>query len=420
MYKRQLIGITGAPVGCSHVGDLPILARDIHNEIHELTLRNVHYVPASHYTIVSVRELNKGNAAVEFDDRKRIALSSGTVFEFGLEEGVFVWQVARLRDGYTATDVPPGRAAPLYENGPTGHNLAARSLVPDGAAISDDQASSSSIHAAGATAYVSNLRSDAAAYNLYRRFHIGLQAMQQLHTFVADAPANIASATYLTAASNDPPQVPILTTTWCSSHCGRLVHGEVLGPFPPSAVGGHRWLIILVDDHSRWRKSYSLATHSGAGTIVRRFISELMALTSVTKTDASRPQGALVAGASGPSLSYLFKESLDEAAVDSLGVPKYNQPLNAVAEYEVRQIMRLLFLDMGDSGAPASFWSYAAAHACDVLNNTSRPSGCTKSSTELVTGSQPKIMRILPFGCKIYALIPAQRVGKTNPARSRS
>ncbi len=104
-----------------------------------------------------------------------------------------------------------------------------------------------------------------------------------------------------------------------------------------------------------------------------------------------------------------------------LGVPRYNQPLNTGAEHdEVSAIMRLLSLDMRDSGAPASFWPYAAAHACDVLNNTSRPSGCTKSSSELVTGSRPKVMRILPFGCKIYALIPAQRVGKANPARPRS
>ncbi len=73
-------GITGAPVGCSPIGDLPILARDVNNDIHALTLRNVHYVPASHYTIVSVRELNKGNVTVDFDDRKRVTLSSGWLF----------------------------------------------------------------------------------------------------------------------------------------------------------------------------------------------------------------------------------------------------------------------------------------------------------------------------------------------------
>ena len=91
-----LLGINGAPVGCSHIGDLPVLARDSNNNVHTLTLRNVHYVPASHYSVLSVRELNKGNVTVEFDDRMRITLASNVVFEFGLEEGIFVWQVARL------------------------------------------------------------------------------------------------------------------------------------------------------------------------------------------------------------------------------------------------------------------------------------------------------------------------------------
>ena len=75
---------------------------------------------------------------------------------------------------------------------------------------------------------------------------------------------------------------------------------------------------------------------------------------------------------------------------------------------------------MRDSGAPDAFWPFAAAHACDVLNHTSRPDGSALSTFELATGNVPKIMDILPFGCKTYALIPSPRVGKMNPAKPRS
>ena len=88
---------------------------------------------------------------------------------------------------------------------------------------------------------------------------------------------------------------------------------------------------------------------------VRRFTAEFIALSSQAAGDASRPVGALSTGAGGAYLSYLFKASIDEVTIDRQPKPAYSKPLHTVAEHEIRQIMRLMKLDMRDSDAPADF-----------------------------------------------------------------
>eukprot|EP00965_Chrysotila_dentata_P132365 4376929-Pleurochrysis_carterae.AAC.1 len=56
------------------------------------------------------------------------------------------------------------------------------------------------------------------------------------------------------------------------------------------------------------------------------------------------------------------------------------------------------------SGAPASFWTYAVAHSVDVLNRTTGPPHSPMSSYECLTGVKPRIMPILPFGCRAFAV----------------
>eukprot|EP00965_Chrysotila_dentata_P124005 4098910-Pleurochrysis_carterae.AAC.1 len=65
------------------------------------------------------------------------------------------------------------------------------------------------------------------------------------------------------------------------------------------------------------------------------------------------------------------------------------------------------------AGAAASFWTYAASHAVDILNRSTGPPRCRQSSFECLTGQKPKIMPILPFGCRAYAVKPRVAYSKT-------
>eukprot|EP00965_Chrysotila_dentata_P112394 3715674-Pleurochrysis_carterae.AAC.1 len=76
--------------------------------------------------------------------------------------------------------------------------------------------------------------------------------------------------------------------------------------------------------------------------------------------------------------------------------------------------MELARANLVASKAPASFWTFAVLHATDVLNRTTGPPPrLSMSSYEALTGRKPRIMPILPFGCRAYAVKPRPSFSKT-------
>eukprot|EP00965_Chrysotila_dentata_P233949 6199888-Pleurochrysis_carterae.AAC.1 len=75
--------------------------------------------------------------------------------------------------------------------------------------------------------------------------------------------------------------------------------------------------------------------------------------------------------------------------------------------------MELARVAMVSSGAPPAFWDYAVSHAVDILNRTTGPPNAAFSSYELLTGEKPRVMSILPFGCRALAVKPRGAYSKT-------
>eukprot|EP00965_Chrysotila_dentata_P018292 609118-Pleurochrysis_carterae.AAC.1 len=75
--------------------------------------------------------------------------------------------------------------------------------------------------------------------------------------------------------------------------------------------------------------------------------------------------------------------------------------------------MELTRSSLTSSGAPIAFWEYAVTHAVDILDRTCGPPNTNASSYELLTGVKPRIMSILPFGCRAFAVKPRTAYSKT-------
>eukprot|EP00965_Chrysotila_dentata_P039308 1306825-Pleurochrysis_carterae.AAC.1 len=65
------------------------------------------------------------------------------------------------------------------------------------------------------------------------------------------------------------------------------------------------------------------------------------------------------------------------------------------------------------ASAPATFWEYAIIHAVDILNRTSGPPNSNASSYELLCGEKPRIMSVMPFGRRAFAVKPRPAYSKT-------
>ena len=84
-----------------------------------------------------------------------------------------------------------------------------------------------------------------------------------------------------------------------------------------------------------------------------------------------------------------------------------------MAERAIRTLVENVRSNLNMSKAPVSFWNYAAEHSVDVLNRSTGPVGSDLSSYELLTGERPRILPIMPFGCRAFAVKPRSTYSKT-------
>eukprot|EP00965_Chrysotila_dentata_P191365 6174475-Pleurochrysis_carterae.AAC.3 len=108
-----------------------------------------------------------------------------------------------------------------------------------------------------------------------------------------------------------------------------------------------------------------------------------------------------------------FSDFLATHGVHNTTCPPHVHQLNDVAERAILSIIELKRSSLASSGVPIAFWDYAVTHAVDILNRTCGPPNTNATSYELLTGIKPRIMSILPFGCRAFPVKPRTAFSKT-------
>ena len=389
-----MTGIAGNKCMITGIGDLPIRSRDRAGKWHDFLIRNVRLAPQFTDTLLSVDQFfEDSKTEVRFANVRAVCVpadSSGSALElpFTRRDGLFVWDV-----------VCTARAA------------AAAAAATEGA-----RALASGLHRPKSTHFISALPADEAAMLMHRRLHCGSATVRSLHRMCDDAPSNLSKVGDVPCehcAEANCSRHPHSLHSYKPSHVGRLIHADIVGPFVRSHRGGFKYLLVLVDDHSRFKMAYPMATKGQAVTYVKQFVASLNALCSRGKSEPVKVVGSLHTDNAGEFLSREFSEFLDEQLIEQSACPPHVHSLNGVAERAIRSIMEVVRSNLIASKCPVSFWPYLVDHALDVLNRTTGPPNQEASSYELVTGEKPRIMSIMPFGCRAYAVKPRSAYSKT-------
>ena len=377
------------------IGDLPLAARDRHGKLQRVTLRNVRCVPSFTDTLISVDQLwEDSGVEARFAGTCAICLPAQPGFSaldlpFKRRDGLFQWPVIpTLRTGEAVSE---------HDDKPA-RTLAAR------------------IHRGKTTSHISALPPSEAAAAMNRRLHVNAEYLRRLPELTTDAPKGLVTADVPSCehcAEANATHVPHKGKRYKPSHVGRLVHGDIVGPFQRSHGRGYQYMLVLVDDHSRTLAVRFLRHKGEALAGVRSFVAELNAAVSKHSPETKHVVGTLHTDNAGEFLSREFSEFLDAEGIDRSLCPPHVHQLNGVAERAIRSIMQQVRSNLVASGAPISFWPYAAIHAVDVLNRVRGPPGSKTSSYEILTGDRPSIMDILPFGCRVFAVKPTANVRKT-------
>ena len=387
------------------MGDLPAVVKNSNGKHVKILIRNVRIVPTLNDTLFSVDQFwEDSRVDTVFRDVRCVILpptekdSTRVMLPFVRRDKLFKWSLLPI-----ASVVPTGaRASPDFKHLPA---ETARSLK------------AATIHAPSSHSHVASLPPNQMIDTLHRRLHIGHDTLRKLGEITADIPANIRAGKGHSCAHCKAANATHLShrgSAYKPSYPGRLVHADIAGPFRRSVHGQHQYFLILIDDHTRWKEVYFLHTKDEALARIRSFVAKFKSVANQGRSEPTRIVGTLHTDNAGEFLSRQFEELLADETMEHTRCPAHVHQLNGVAERSIRSVLELVRANLEASKAPVGFWPYMVEHAVDCLNRTTGPPGTDKTAYEMLTGSKPKLMAILPFGCRAYAVKPRAAFTKTD------
>lgn len=206
-----------------------------------------------------------------------------------------------------------------------------------------------------------------------------------------------------------------------------LVHSDVLGPIEVPSVGGSRYVITFIDDHSNWttvytmhRKSESLDRFKKFKVDAERHTNKVLQKLHVHEfrngTDDNVDDVKLKILRSdngGEYLSNEFKTFLNEHGIKHELTVAYTPQQNGVAERMNRTLLDLVRSMLHHKGIEKRFWAEAIATAVYVRNRvTSRALPSNTTPHHLWHGKAPNLSHVRVFGAQCWYVVPNKKVKK--------
>jgi hypothetical protein len=336
-----MTGIDGKPQKVTCIGDLPALTRDHLGVWRRVIIRNVRCVPTFSDTLISVDQFWQDSQVDTIFNSTRCLAVPGKGDEppldipFERRENLYKWAF-----------IPTSRQSSTHEN---------------------SRALKATIHRPNSTSFFNALPPNEALELLSRRLHVGHGSIKKLGAISQDIPSNISKGQaadcehYKTANAI---RVPHPGKAYKPSHVGRLIHGDIAGPFQRSQHG-FLYFLVLVDDHSRFKQVYFLKKKSEALARIRTFVAKLNSVCNVGKPEAERVRivGQLHLDNAGEFLSREFTEYLESESIARTTCPPHHS--KRVFGHRNRSSFW-----PNSSTRPAQIWPYA----CVPDPNRSEPS----------------------------------------------
>lgn len=183
-----------------------------------------------------------------------------------------------------------------------------------------------------------------------------------------------------------------------------MVHADTMGPVRPSSLGGSKFVLVVLDDFSRFSAVRFLESKAEIpGALIdllelwqRQTTQELLVLRTDNGTEFCN--SALK--------SYLTSNGIKH----QLSV-RYTPEQNGRVERVNRTLGDRTRALMLESGVPKKLWAEAMSTA-NFLRNVVPALKMSASPYELFTGKKPDLSMLRIFGCTAYAHIPRQLRGK--------
>ncbi|KAL7301991.1 hypothetical protein TKK_0005580 [Trichogramma kaykai] len=188
-----------------------------------------------------------------------------------------------------------------------------------------------------------------------------------------------------------------------ATRCLHRIHTDTMGPISPiSFPDSNKFIIIFIDDYSRYAKVYCVKNKSESGNCLEDFLKHVRNL-----LDSNEKVCYIRADNGTEFTGGKFAEIMEKEKISSDFAPPYTPELNGMAERFNKTIQKKITAMMVDSGLPASMWVLAAEAATHIYNRTPHKGLSFKTPLSMINENiKSHISKLKRFGCLSYIKIP--------------
>lgn len=184
-----------------------------------------------------------------------------------------------------------------------------------------------------------------------------------------------------------------------------LIHSDLCGPMSTQSIGGARYFLTFIDDHSRKQFVYFLKNKNEVNKYFAQFKAkvenQLGKKIKRLRTDNGREY-----------VNRELQEVLEKNGIEHQTTVAYNPQQNGLAERANRTIVERARTMLIDAGLPKDFWAETTATAVYLINRSPCKALQEETPEEAWSGRKPDLRHLKVFGCKALAHVPKEKRDK--------
>ncbi|KAJ9544518.1 hypothetical protein OSB04_024225 [Centaurea solstitialis] len=192
-----------------------------------------------------------------------------------------------------------------------------------------------------------------------------------------------------------------------------MIHMDLCGPTRTESLARKKYMLVLVDEFSRFTWLEFLRAKSDAADRIIAFIKRIQVLLGRRVKKLRSDNGTEFHNAK-------LQSFLEDVGISHNFSAVRTSQQNGVVERKNRTLVEAARSMMAHSGVPQSFWAEAVSTACYTQNRTLIVKRTGKTAYEMVEQRKPNIDYFRVFGCKCYVLNDRDDLGKFEPKSDES
>jgi transposase InsO family protein len=201
--------------------------------------------------------------------------------------------------------------------------------------------------------------------------------------------------------ASHPPLTDVMTEHPCE-----LLHMDLVGPARVRSVGGKWYVLVVVDDYSRYAWVYFLEEKGETFGFVQNLV---LRLKNERHGDAIR---AICIDSGSELKNSHFKTFCHDLGLEHRFSSPYMPSQNVVVERKNRTLCEMAWTMLDEHMTLRRFWAEAVNTACYVLNRSYLMVHKKRTCYELIHSRTPKVSHFHIFGCKCFILKKGKKLDK--------